>query len=89
MADEGWEELERHLVHSTALPAPVVRRLILEVVAYFDESPETFVRRRHRQLRSDGRANTEIYPRLAAELEARPVRGPRLTERQIRRIIYG
>ena len=33
--------------------------------------------------------NPESFTRIAAELRARPVAAPRLSERQVRRIIYG
>lgn len=89
MAEGLWEDLELHLARSTSLPAPVARRVVLEVVDYFSESPETFVRRRHRELQAAGGANNEIFPLVAAELAARRVPGPQLTERQIRRLIYG
>jgi hypothetical protein len=59
------------------------------VLTFLNESAEEFVRRRHRALQAAGLANPEIYLRLAAELSARRFRAPALTERQIRRMIYG
>jgi hypothetical protein len=47
------------------------------------------VRRRHRELQAAGRTNAEIFGRIAAELAGRPVAAPALSERQLRRIVYG
>jgi hypothetical protein len=60
-----------------------------EVVAYFREPVEAFVRRRHRELQAAGRANPEIFAAIARDVAERPVAAPPLTERQIRRVIYG
>src|ERR1700742_4819090 len=41
-------ELVRHVAASTGLPGPVAARVVADVVAYFSETTEEFVRRRHR-----------------------------------------
>lgn len=71
------------------LPAAAAYRVVEEVVAFFREPADAFIRRRHRELKSAGLTNEEIFPLVAHELEARPVLAPQLTERQIRRVIYG
>jgi hypothetical protein len=83
------EELVDHLVRSGVLRRGEAVRVVAEVVAYFSETAEEFVRRRHRELREGGIANPESYARIATELRARPVVAPPLSERQVRRIIYG
>jgi len=40
-------------------------------------------------LRTYGRRNEEIYAQIAAELRERLVAAPELSERQVRRVIYG
>ena len=50
---------------------------------------DDYVRRRHAHLRTYGARNAEIFSRIAAELEERVVAAPPLTERQLRRIVYG
>ena len=40
-------------------------------------------------LRTYGRRNEEIYAQIAAELRDRLVAAPELSERQVRRTIYG
>jgi hypothetical protein len=89
VATGEWDELVDRLVTTTALPAGVARRVVEEVVAYCGESAEEFIRRRHRELQSDGLANAEAFGRIASELVARPVAAPPFTERQVRRAIYG
>jgi hypothetical protein len=90
MSDPGeLEELVAYLARSSRLPAEEARRIVENVLAFLHETPEDFVRRRHRVLQADGVANAEIYRRLAAELSGRRFRAPPYTERQIRRLIYG
>jgi hypothetical protein len=82
-------DLVDHLVRTTRLPAGIAARVVDDVVAYFGESVEAFVRRRHRELQAAGRSNAEIFDVIAAELTARPVAAPRLSVRQLRRLVYG
>jgi hypothetical protein len=84
-----WDDLADHVVRTTGLPAPAARRVVEDVAAFFGETADEYVRRRHRELQAAGRANPEIFATVAAELAARPVRGPQLSERQVRRVIYG
>ncbi|MDT0306301.1 hypothetical protein RM780_04900 [Streptomyces sp. DSM 44917] len=83
------EDLVEHLVRSTPLAPGEAVRVVLDVLAYFDETTEEFVRRRHRELRSRGLANEAIFERIAAELPRRAVAPPALSLRQLRRIVYG
>jgi hypothetical protein len=82
-------ELVRHVAGSTGLPAPVAARVVADVMAYFGESTEEFVRRRHTELKRRQLRNADIWTLLARELAARPFAAPELTERQLRRIVYG
>ncbi|KAF4407061.1 MULTISPECIES: hypothetical protein [Streptomyces] len=83
------DDLIDHLVRSTPLGRGEAARVVLDVLAYFDETVEAFVRRRHRELQSSGLANAEIFERIAAELPHRAVAPPGLSLRQLRRIVYG
>jgi hypothetical protein len=83
------DDLVDHLVRSTALRRGEAARVVLDVLAYFDETAEEFVRRRHRELQSGGHANTVIFERIAAELPHRAVAPPELSLRQLRRMVYG
>ncbi|MEV6280761.1 hypothetical protein [Nocardia sp. NPDC051832] len=88
-ADEPLRDLVRHVAGSTGLPIGVAARVVADVLAYFDETTEDYVRRRHSELHARGRKNAEIWAQLIAELGARPTRAGELTERQLRRIVYG
>ncbi|MFI1829938.1 hypothetical protein ACH41E_26385 [Streptomyces sp. NPDC020412] len=83
------DDLIDHLVRSSALQRGEAVRVVLDVLAYFDEKTETYVRRRHRELQSAGLANAEIFERIAAELPHRAVAPPELSLRQLRRMVYG
>ena len=78
-----------HLVRSGGMRRPEARRIVEEVVSFYDETPAAFVVRRHRELQAEGMRNRAIYSRVAEEMEGWRFRAPRLSERQIRRIVYG
>ena len=78
-----------HLVATTELTAAEATRVIDDVLAFHAEPVEAYVRRRHAELRTRGVRNLEIFARLAEELAHRVVAAPALSERQLRRIVYG
>ena len=78
-----------HLVATTGLSAAEAARVVDDVVAFHAEPVEAFVRRRHAELKTYGAKNPEIFARIADELAARVVAAPPLTERQLRRLVYG
>ena len=84
-----YDTLLEHLERTTRLSAAEVRRLVAEVLEYFSEPLERFVARRHAELQSEELKNPEIFARIAAELRQRRFAAPDLSERQIRRMIYG
>ncbi|AZM53402.1 hypothetical protein DMA15_13085 [Streptomyces sp. WAC 01529] len=83
------DDLVDHLTRSTPLRRGEALRVIQDVLAYFDETTEAFVRRRHRELQGQGLLNAAIFEQISAELAYRAVAPPELTLRQLRRIIYG
>jgi len=83
------DELIVYLVRTSRLSAPEAARVVDEVLSFLAETPEAFIRRRHRALQAQGLSNEAIFTQLAAELERLRFRAPPLTARQIRRIIYG
>ncbi len=83
------EDLVDHLVRSTPLQRGEAARVVLDVLAYFDETTEGFVRRRHRELQSQGLRNEAIFERISDELPQRAVSPPALSIRQLRRLVYG
>jgi hypothetical protein len=83
--DDLLDLLER----TTQLPRTVLGRVVAEVVEHHRETVEQFVRRRHRELQANGMANPEIWAVVERELATRVVAPPALTDRQLRRIVYG
>ncbi|MFE9306286.1 hypothetical protein ACIQCF_12225 [Streptomyces sp. NPDC088353] len=83
------DELVDHLTRSTPLNRGEALRVVQDVLAYFDETTEVFVRRRHRELQAQGLVNAEIFERILADLKYRAVAPPELSLRQLRRIVYG
>jgi polyhydroxyalkanoate synthesis regulator phasin len=78
-----------HLVATTGLTAAEAARVVEDVLAFHDEPVEDYVRRRHAELKTRGTRNPEIFADLAEELTQRFVAAPALSERQLRRIVYG
>jgi len=89
MTDPVPQDLVRHVAASTGLPEATATRVVADVAAYFTETVEEFVRRRHGEMRLRQRRNDEIWPEIAAEVAARRFTAPGLTERQLRRMVYG
>lgn len=83
------DDLVSQVASSTGLSQAVVARVIADVVAYYDEPVEDFVRRRHAHLKTYGEKNPAIFAQIGTELNARVVAAPPLSERQLRRIVYG
>ena len=83
------EELVTHLTRTSPLSPGEATRVVAEVLGYFSESAEEFVRRRHRELKTEGLTNDQAFVRIAAELPVRRVTAPRYTLRQLRRVVDG
>jgi hypothetical protein len=83
------EALVDHLVRTTPLRRGEALRVVLDILAYFDETAEDYVRRRHRELKAGGMVNAEIFVAITEELRHRAVAPPELSLRQLRRIVYG
>jgi len=81
--------LIEHLVATTGLTAAEAARVVGDVLAFHHEPVESYVRRRHAELKTYGTRNPEIFARLAEELAHQVVAAPALSERQLRRIVYG
>jgi hypothetical protein len=87
--DSFPQDLARYLATSTGLPLPTTVRVIADVATYFNETVEEFVCRRHAELKHRQHKNDEIWPLIAAELGQRRFAAPGLSERQLRRMVYG
>jgi len=89
MPDPVPQDLARYLAASTGLPQSIAVRVIADVTTYFSETVEEFVQRRHAELQRTQRKNDEIWPVIAAELRQRRFPAPSLSDRQLRRLVYG
>ena len=83
------DDLVEHLGRTTRLSRAEAARAVDEVLAYFSESVEQYVIRRHGELQSEDAKNAAIFDQIAAELGQRRFAAPALSQRQIRRLIYG
>jgi hypothetical protein len=82
-------ELVEYLTRTCPLSAPQAARVIADVLGYFSESPEEYIRRRHRELKALGLTNDRAFERIAAEIPQQRYVAPELTLRQLRRAVYG
>jgi hypothetical protein len=82
-------EIVGRIVASTTLGREGASRVLDDVIALLDETIEQFVARRHLELQRDGHRNDEIFGLLAQECASWRFRAPSLSQRQLRRIVYG
>jgi hypothetical protein len=89
LRQDSHAELVEYLVRSCPLSAPEATRVIADVLGFFSEAPEDYVRRRHRELKALGMTNDLAFARIAAEIPLRRYAPPVFSLRQLRRIVYG
>ncbi|WP_028709314.1 hypothetical protein [Propionicicella superfundia] len=87
--DVNHPELVSRVAATTGLTPREAARVVDDVLAYLGETVEEYVRRRHSALQNRGMHNTEIFPALQREIRAGRFRAPELSERQLRRLVYG
>jgi hypothetical protein len=73
---------------SAGLTPPEAARVVEDILAWYREPVEDYVRRRHAHYQVYGKHNAEIFGLIAAELADRLVAAPPLSQRQLRRIVY-
>ncbi len=82
-------DLIDHLCRHSPLTAEQAKQIVATVNHYYRESAATFVCRRHKELQRHGLSNRAIYEALQNEMPERRFSSEPLSERQIRRLIYG
>lgn len=82
-------ELVERVATSTGLTSGEAARVVDDVLAWYREPVESYVRRRHGELHIRGVRNDEAYARITEEVATRLVAAPILSERQVRRMVYG
>ena len=83
------DDIVRRVADSLGVTDSEARRVVGDVVDYYREPLEGYVKRRHEECKRKGMPNAQVYAVIAAETADRVVAAPVLTERQVRRIIYG
>ena len=82
-------ELVEYLIRTCPLSPAEAARVVADVLGYFSEPPEEYVRRRHRELKARGLTNDLAFEQIAAEIPQRRYAPPEFSLRQLRRIVYG
>lgn len=83
------ELAEERLRRLLGLSPDQARRAVGEVVDCLSRTVDEYVIERHGELRSRGLPNSSIYRAMTRELPRLRFAAPQLTERQLRRRIYG
>ena len=83
------DDLVEYLVSTCPLSRAEAMRVVADVLGYFSEPPEDYVRRRHRELKGRGLTNDLAFEQIATEIPQRRYAPPHLSLRQLRRIVYG
>jgi len=82
-------EFKRHLELTYDIAEKDSDQLMEEFLAYFGSTLDEFVRARHGQLQKAGKKNPEIYRQILREAGTIRFAEKALSERRVRRIIYG
>lgn len=84
--DPGFRE---HLLGIFDLTPREIDRFVEELLDHWSETPDRFVRRRHAELQREGVKCRTVYGVIADEMADRRFASRPLSERQVRRMIYG
>jgi hypothetical protein len=82
-------EFKRHVVETYDISETTFDRFIEDALAYFGMTLEEYVRGRHLELQRAGMKNVEIYRLILEEAADMRFAVKGLTERRVRRLIYG
>lgn len=88
MEISDFSRLKEKLLPVLSIEEDYLQKIVEEVFNFYTETYETFVIRRHQELKKQGYKNNIIYEIIRNELKNRLFRACELSERQIRRIIY-
>ncbi len=88
-SDNSDNDLIDHLCRHSPLTQEQARQIVAEINHYYRETLAEYVCRRHKELQQQGYSNSAIYSALIEELPARRFAQAPLSERQVRRLIYG
>jgi len=88
-SDDPANDLIDHLCRHSPLTADQARQLVAEVNHFYRETVAEYVCRRHTELQHQGLSNSDIFKQVMQEIPTRRFAQSTLSERQIRRLIYG
>lgn len=78
-----------YLCDNYGLEAEKLERLLEDIWAFTAISPKAHALKRHGDLKAQGERNEAIYARVLTELEDGRFQTDELSQRQVRRMIYG
>jgi hypothetical protein len=82
-------DFKLHLMATYGISDGNFERIHEEFLSFFGQTLDEYVVKRHGELHAQGRHNQEIYGQIQAETAERRFALKDLSERRIRRIIYG
>jgi hypothetical protein len=88
MIKNNLDDFKERLSHIIPVDNLDINKLHEEILSFFSESKIDYIKRRHKELQSQGYKNTNIYTIISTEIPNRLFRGQKLSARQLKRIIY-
>jgi len=93
MQDRGSASLSPgfrdHLLAIVDITEPELAKVIADLLDHWSETLSEFVVRRHKELQRSGIPNRLAYPQIRDEVSRRRFMAEPLSERQVRRLLYG
>jgi len=83
------QELVNLLCRNSILDQTQASKIHDELLSFYSETVKEYVQRRHSELQEAGMANADTFQQIQHELDSRRFAADVLSQRQIRRIIYG
>lgn len=89
VATDALADVIARVTRTTGIDEREARQIVAELLDHLSEPVERYVRRRHGELHEHGSTNDRIWPVLSEEITQRRFPARPLSERQLRRIVYG
>lgn len=86
---QSEQDFQHYILGMYRISQDEFSRLVEDIMEFFNLTLDDYVRLRHLQLQNQGVKNQEIYARISQEVKQRRFKAPELSERQIRRMVYG
>ena len=89
MDNDTKGKIKNHIARNYGIEPEQAERLLEELPQLFPLTASEYICQRHLALQQLGFKNSEIYRKIGTELEGMVFSAGSMSERQIRRIIYG